>query len=309
MAIKTLVLGGGFIGSHIADRAIELGHETFVLVRSLPTQSQFNIKAKYIIYNKSIFDSVDAKLELKEIDYIFNAFGNIAHESFFEGGGDLITDHFTNIIDFISKSSLPSLKCFVQLGSSDEYGHTGKINELTACHPKTPYAFSKYSATNFFQMLHAVHSFPVIIVRPFIIYGPKQKTDRLIPYLIYNLIKSREIEINNPNFFRDFCHINDFINALFILIGCEICRGEIFNIGSGRATNISDLFLLIKAHINNNHHEIDIVHSSDKSSLANKKDTLVSDIKKLKRFTGWSPSISIESGLQDTISWYLQREM
>ena len=309
MGIKTLVLGGGFIGSHIADRAIELGHETFVLVRSLPPNNQFNIKAKYVIYNKSIFDSVNSELELKEINYIFNAFGNIVHESFFEGGGTLIVDHFTNIIDFISKSSLSSLKCFVQIGSSDEYGHAGTINELTPCQPKTPYAFSKYSATRFFQMLHAVHSFPVIIVRPFIVYGPRQKKDRLIPYLIYNLIKSREIEINNPNFYRDFCHINDFINAIFMLISCEICRGEIFNIGSGRATKISDLFLLIKALINNNLHEIDIVDSNDKSSLANEQATLVSDIKKLKRFTSWSPSISIESGLQDTISWYLQSEM
>ena len=69
MGIKTLVLGGGFIGSHIADRAIELGHETFVLVRSLPPNNQFNIKAKYVIYNKSIFDSVNSELELKEINY------------------------------------------------------------------------------------------------------------------------------------------------------------------------------------------------------------------------------------------------
>ena len=123
MKYKLLVLGGsGFIGSHVAQRGIDNGYETYVVCRSLPEKEKIIKGVKYIHLDISNKNNLQ-KLSQICFNYIVNLSGFIDHSSFFKSGQEIIDMHFISLVNIVFHIRKDNLKRFVQIGSSDEYGN------------------------------------------------------------------------------------------------------------------------------------------------------------------------------------------
>lgn len=299
---KLLVIGGtGFIGYHIIKEAKKKGFKITSISLNKPKKKRYLKGIKYLKVDLLNFKELKKKIN-NNYDYVVNAGGYGSHPEFGQDGNKLIESHFLgllNILQILLKKK--QLKKFIQIGSSAEYGQVkAPINELMVCRPKTPYAIAKLSCTNILLYLHETQKFPVTILRLFQAYGPKQDSNRILPYLIENCKKNKKFLTTGGKQLCDFCHIEDVVNAIFKSLYTKKTNGEIFNIGSGKKVSIKDFINLVKKLIGKGQPHI--------GGLKYKKETNMKnypDINKAKIKLNWKPKIKLINGLKKTIVSYL----
>jgi nucleoside-diphosphate-sugar epimerase len=225
--------------------------------------------------------------------------GYIDNSNSLNSSNYILNTHFfylTHIIYFLLKKN--NIKCFVNIGSSDEYGlQSSPQNESMREMPETFYSLGKTCSTHFLQTMNKIFKFPCVILRLFIAYGPHQNEERLIPYVIKNCLQNKKFYIKNKNAVRDFCFIDDVIEAIIILMKSKNCYGNIFNIGYGKSYKVSDLVKKIQNYCKGG-------KAVFLKSLSNKKDKRVANISKIRSFTKWKPKVNLNEGLKRTINYY-----
>jgi len=294
--VKLLVIGGtGFIGKQIAIEASRRKWNTLVISKNIPKDP---IKNKYIKYKKIDIQNHSSCKTLGKLnfDYVINASGYVDHSNFSTNGHNVIDQHFIGIINLIKILNRKKIKKFIQLGSSEEYGDIKNLTEQSKEKPKTPYAFSKLATTNFLQMLYSSEKFPSVILRIFLTYGQTQKNNRLIPYVINQCKNDNKFKILSSNYIRDFCHINDVINGIFLCLLSNKSSGKIYNIGSGKGMKIKTLVRLIQKEIKNGKPIF-----LDNKSKKEERNKLVADIREIKKDIYWYPKISTQEGIKKII--------
>ncbi len=300
MGYKLLVLGGsGFIGSHVAQRGINNGYETFVICKLLPPKSK-RIKGVNYINLDICHQNEFKKITNISFNYVVNLSGYIDHSSFFKSGKELIDMHFNSIVNLIFHLKKDKLIRFVQIGSSDEYGdNIAPQNEAQIEKPFSPYSFAKSVSTNFIQYLFKNENFPGTIIRPFIIYGPGQKTDRLIPYVITKAINNEKFSVSSGEQIRDFLYVDDAVDAIFLALENDLANGRVINIGSGDPRSVKSVIEKIVKEIGSGKPLYGELKSRDGENLK-----LYPNIELAKKLLNWEPKISIESGLKKIINFY-----
>ncbi len=194
---------------------------------------------------------------------------------------------------------------FILLSSSEVYGDQIKgvpMDEKHPLNPVTPYAASKLASDRIAYSFFLAKKLPVVIIRPFNAYGPYQHLEKMIPLFITRLLRGLPITLNHggkPK--RDWVYVDDHGRAIETLLKepNEKVLGEIFNIGTGKATSIKDIAQLILKALGMNSSYLKIKHNSLPETAEN-----VGISKKAKKILGWTPKISLEEGIQKTVQWY-----
>lgn len=301
MSKKILIIGGtGFLGYHTAINAIKKKWIVHSISSKPPLKKRFCKDVKYIICD------ISKKKKIKKIikinyDFIINFGGYVNHS---DAKKTLIT-HFSgckNVVDTLLNQKLIPNK-FIQVGSSIENlkkkspqkeFFSGKKKVISSV-----YGNSKLMATRYLINLFKKKKFPAIIIRPYIIYGPKQDPNRFIPFVIENCKKNNSFELSDCEQYRDFLYIDDFINLLFkILKSNSKSLGNIFNVGFGKPTKLKKIVTFIKNKIQKG----DPIYGKLKLRPDEIK-ILYPNLKKTKKFFNWSPKISISHGLIKTIKF------
>ena len=175
MERSLLILGGsGFIGSNLADRALKEGYETHIFFNNY---SSLRNKIEGAIYTQVDLTNLELLREKipQDLDYLVNLSGYIDHSPFSNGGSQIIDTHLGGTINLLKATNWKRLKRFVQIGSSDEYGgNLSPLNEDLPAAPISPYAFSKSASIELLKMLHKTESFPSVMLRLFLVFGPRQ---------------------------------------------------------------------------------------------------------------------------------------
>ena len=125
------------------------------------------------------------------------------------------------------------MKNFIQIGSSAEYGMSKNTSESTRENPLTFYSAGKVAATQISQMLFLNEKIPITVLRFFQVYGPGQKNDRLIPYVIKSCLLNKKFKLTKCEQVRDFCYVEDIVSAIILCLKTKNVVGNIYNIGSG----------------------------------------------------------------------------
>ena len=304
MKYKLLVLGGsGFIGSHVAQRGINNGYETYVICKTLPRKEKLIKGVNYI--ELDITDKKDLQMLSKiSFNYIVNLSGYIDHSPFFESGKDLINLHFFSLVNFISTIRKDNLIRFVQIGSSDEYGdNIAPQHETQIEKPFTPYSFAKSASSNFIKYLFQSENFPGTVLRPFIIYGPGQKKNRLIPYVINKSLKNENFEVSSGKQIRDFLHVDDAVDAIFISLKEDNVNGRIINLGSGNPRSVKSVIQFIVKEIG--------LGKPIYCDLKIRKDEnleLYPNLGLAKKILHWESKVNFKIGLKNLIKYYKSDE-
>src|SRR5690606_11603077 len=148
---------------------------------------------------------------------------------------------------------------------------------------------------------------PVTIVRPFNTYGPRQSARAIIPTIISQIANGiTEIKIGDLSPTRDFNYVQDTCRGFIELALCNNAIGEEVNICSSKEISMQETLLLIARIMN-----ADVTFSEDKARLRPKKSEvfrLLGDNTKITKLTGFTPQYSLEEGLRETITWFLNQE-
>ena len=295
---KLLVVGGtGFIGYHVIKEAKKRKWNITSISLSKPKKKRFHKNVNYKLVDIRNYNSLKKKIN-GNYDFAVNAGGYGNHPDFNRLGQRLFDSHYLGLVNLVKILSKKKLKKFIQIGSSAEYGEAKSPQiENSKCLPNTPYALAKFSCTNFLQNFYQINKFPATILRFFLVYGPNQDKNRILPQVIENCQKNKKFPTTKGEQNCDFCFIDDAINAIFKTLNSKKTNGEIINIGSGKPTNIKYLINLVCKLIGGGKPQF--------GKLNYKKETnmnLYPDIKKAKRIIGWYPRKKLIQGLKLTIS-------
>ncbi len=209
-------------------------------------------------------------------------------------------DGVRNLLE--ASKNISGFRAFIQCGSSSEYGlNCSGPAENSYTQPDSHYAVSKVSATSLVQYYGKSLSFPAWVLRLYSLYGPLEETSRLIPTLLLHAKEKKLPPLVNPQISRDFLFIDDLCGAIGAVISKSdnLERGEIFNIGSGKKTTLSDIVDLTR----------DLFHITEKpqwGSMENRnwdRKEWFANPEKAKSVLGWHPSVSLRDGLMKTMDW------
>ena len=297
---RLLLIGGtGFIGTHIAKKGISLGFEVSIISKnSKPNLEKIN-GVEYFNININDHAELSHQINNKIFHYVINLCGYIDHSNYFNNGEKVIDDHFNGIRNIVNCINRTNLITFIQVGSSDEYGNNPapqgeNLREL----PISPYSFAKTASTHFLQMLYLTENFPSVILRPFLVYGPGQGRSRFIPQIINGCLENSDFSVSQGEQLRDFCFIDDIVNAVFLSLNNSNLYGEVINIASGEAVSIKEVVVLIQKIIGAGSPKFGQI-----SYRAGENMALYADTSKAKNLLNWSSKITLKEGLKRTIEY------
>ena len=297
---RVLVLGGtGFIGNHLIPRLLNKYRVDCVHKSFLNKNCRIK-KVTYIRLNLEDFNQVKRKIN-KDYKFIFNLGGYIDHSSSYGVNNINLKTHFMSVINLVSLFQKKKITRFINIGSSDEYGLSEIIqNEKYREAPQSFYALSKVCSTHFLQMAYKNIKFPSVMIRIFIAYGPKQKKNRLIPYIIDRCLKNKKAYLTRGDQVRNFCYIEDIVEAIMLFTKPRIKKvnGKVFNVGCNKSYKVKDIAYKIKKIINKGTLIFNKKINKRESKL------LIPNINRLKKINNWKPNFSIDSGLKKTIEYY-----
>ena len=294
-----LIIGGtGFIGYHLAKKALKKGWQVTSISSRRPKKIRYLKRVKYIICD------ITKKKSLKKnvhgfFKYIVNLGGYVDHSN----KKKTFESHYVgckNIAEiFIKKMPI----AFVQMGSSVEYGNLKspqkeniKYNKKSV---KSIYGKAKLAASMYLINLFKEKKFPSTILRLYLAYGPKQDVNRFLPIIIKACIKNKTFACSEGIQLRDFVYIDDVVEAIIKSLINKNARGQIINIGSGKPKKIKNLIKYIQKNLKGGYPQFGKIKLREDEILK-----LYPNINKASKKIKWKPKISFSRGLQLTIKSY-----
>jgi len=294
--------GGGFIGRHVVARARRLSWAvTSLSLRA--TQDPPAAGVRVVAADAANAVALREALHDAAFEYVVNCSGYINHSAFLRGGRCVLESHLNSVLNLAEILQRDALQAFVNLGSSDEYGGNGAPqSESQRESAISPYALAKTAATHFLQMLHRTERFPATTLRLFLTYGPGQDLRRLVPQLIIGCLEGRSFPVSAGEQLRDFCYVQDTVDAVFAALAAPAVQGEVINVASGRPVRIRELIEAVQRLIGQGEPQFGKVAYRPGENME-----LYADVSKARTLLGWTPTVSLESGLASTIEWYRER--
>lgn len=196
-------------------------------------------------------------------------------------------------------ASLP-YQLLVNTSSSSEYGFQSQpMSEKTVPAPDSYYAISKLAATHLCQLqAHQLHK-PIVTFRLFSIYGPWEEPTRLMPRLLSAFNQDESLPMAQGELGHDFVYVDDLVDLYRQVELLSQFEGEIFNLGSGIQTTLTELAACAEK-VTNGHANL---HWSGLPNRSWDKKTWVADMSKTKQLLDWSPNTSLSSGLTKMNRW------
>jgi nucleoside-diphosphate-sugar epimerase len=299
---RILIIGGtGFIGRHLVIRCLK----DTPLVTCVALSKSFNNKSclhdlEVLHADISNKEQIKSVLCDKPFDYVLNLSGYIDHTPYFKEGRKTIESHFMGLMNLIDSLDIKSLKGFVQIGSSDEYGDaTAPQNERVREAPIAPYSAAKTAATHLVQTLARTENFPGVVVRLFLVYGPGQDDRRFLPQIIKACLKDEAFKTSEGKQIRDFCYVEDVVDAMIKAVLTPEAKGQVINVASGIPISIREMIENVVELIGGGR---PLWGSLPYRTGENME--LYADINLAKSSLQWEPQTSLTNGLEKTVEYY-----
>ena len=162
--------------------------------------------------------------------------------------------------------------------------------------PFTPYSYAKTAGSHFLQMLHQAENYPAVICRLFLVYGPGQHNNRVIPQIIKGCERGELFETTLGEQKRDLCYIDDVVDGLFKCLTTKSIDGRIVNLASGSPVKIRTIIEKIVFIVGKGRPVFGSKPYRDGESMNS-----YADIEFAKNRIGWVPKINLDEGLKLTI--------
>jgi NAD dependent epimerase/dehydratase len=306
---KVLVTGaGGFIGSHLAERLVELGASTRALVHyngagswGWLDGSSRRLELEGVLGD--VRDPESVRRAMADVDVVFHLAALIAIPYSYEAPRSYVQTNVEGTLNVLQAARDLGTGRVVHTSTSEVYG-TALYVPIDEKHPlqgQSPYSASKIGADKMAEAFYRSFGVPVVTVRPFNTFGPRQSARAVIPTVITQALTRREVKLGSLTPLRDFNFVSDTVEGFLRCAESDAALGQVVNIGSGREITIGDMVELVRKLLG-----ADVVIAQETSRIRpaqSEVDRLCADNRVAAALVGWRPQTSLETGLAKTIEW------
>jgi len=317
VTLKVLVTGAdGFIGSHVVEALVRQGHDVraFVFYNSFNSwgwldHAAADIRDALDVWPGDIRDTHRVREALNGCDAVLHLAALIAIPYSYRSAESYVETNVRGTLNVLQAARDAGVKRIVHTSTSEVYG-TARYVPINEEHPvlgQSPYSATKIAADQLAYSFYAAFGVPVVIVRPFNTYGPRQSARAVIPTVITQIAAGRtEIHLGATQPTRDFSYVEDTAAGFLAALNSDKGLGHVVNLGSGFEISIGETAALIGALMNT---EIRIVTDESRIRPAHSEvERLCADTGKARQLFDWKPAYAgragFERGLKRTIDWF-----
>lgn len=310
---KVLVTGaGGFIGSHLVECLVERGYRVRALVHynalgrwGWLDHVEESVKQAVEVVAGDVRDVFGVKKAMRGTQVVFHLASLIGIPYSYDSPDSYVDTNTRGTLNVLQAARELGVGKILHTSTSEVYG-TAQVVPITERHPvnpQSPYAATKAGADFLAMTFHYSFGLPLVTVRPFNTYGPRQSARAVIPAVITQVLsRPKSVRLGSLHPTRDLTFVKDTVAAFVLAAQSDRCVGEVINVGSNFEIAIGDLAKLI-ASIAGVDIEIEAEAERRRPALS-EVGRLWADNAKAKDLLGWSPRWSLEKGLGETIKWF-----
>ena len=314
-SLKVLVTGaGGFIGSHLVELLVREGHSVRALTRYTSGNRKGNLELlpheitdEVEVYPADLRDPEAVSKAVEGIDTVFHLGAIISIPYSYQHPEETIAVNVNGTLNVLQAMRQHDTRRGVIVSTSEVYGSAKyvPIDEKHPLQPQSPYAASKISAEAISISFQRSFKTPVVIVRPFNTYGPRQSARAVIPTIISQALTREVVSLGAIHTVRDYTYAADTARGLMLAgmsQNSDSALGEVINLGTGHSITIGDVANTIIQLIG----RPVIISANEGQRLrpeASEVLRLESDNRRAAILIGWQPETNLEDGLKKTIDW------
>ena len=304
---------GGFIGSHLTESLLKRGARVRALVHynSRSDWGHLDPLAKSLpkgltVIAGDIRDGFLVNDLMEGASVVFHLAALIAIPYSYTSPHSFVETNVMGTLNVLEACRRAKIKVLVHTSTSEVYGTAIRV-PMDERHPlqgQSPYAATKIAADHLAESYYRSHGVPVVTLRPFNTFGPRQSARAVIPTILSGLLAGhREIRLGDLRPVRDFTFVYDTVRA-FIAAAERGEPGEVYNVGQGRGWSVRDVVNLCRRVTGHLGTKV-VADSLRKRPAQSEVWRLVCDSRKARRVFGWTPTFSLEEGLR-VVAAYIQ---
>lgn len=315
---RVVVTGAdGFIGSHLVELLVANGAHVTALALYTGMDShgwldelKEDIRASVHLVRGDVRDSAFVTRLLAKQEICFHLAALIAIPHSYDAPQSYVDVNVGGTLNVLEAARVHGLSRVIHTSTSEVYGSalTTPMNESHPLQGQSPYSASKIGADMMAEAYARSFDLPVLTLRPFNTYGPRQSERAVIASTIRQIIDPacEVISLGDLSPKRDFTFVRDTADA-FLRLGLieGLAWGGVYNGGTGRAVSIGDMVEALRAITGTN--KPIVRESARERPMKSEVLALLGDNAKLAAATGWRPLTSLERGLEATVDWWRPR--
>lgn len=312
MSRKAFVTGAaGFIGSHLVDALLDQGWDVKALVHYNSRSSwgwlehlrESRDLALEVVLG-DVQDPFQMQKEIRGCSTVFNLASLIAIPYSYDAPASYVQTNVNGTLNVLKGALDAQVDRFIHVSTSETYG-TARYVPIDEDHPlqgQSPYSASKIAGEKFVESFYCSFGLAAVVIRPFNTYGPRQSARAVIPTIISQALRTKNIALGSLEPQRDLTFVSDTVAGLIAaaIAGDEI-NGETINLGVGKTVSIGGLAELIFDIMGGGY----TISSEDERKRPENSEVerLLSDNTKARRLMGWKPQVRLVDGLTQTVEW------
>ena len=291
--------GTGFIGRYVLKHLEKEGYNILLLTRASKENISSIIKSKKVDIVSGNLSDIN-KWKDKLIQFKPEVTIHLAWEGIPDYGVKASIKNLKYGLDLFEELAEIECKKIICTGSCWEYGQNqGEISEDLPVKSSNAFTAAKNALHCLGREIAKENNMQFIWIRLFYVYGPGQRENSLIPYMVKCVKEGKELRIKTPSARNDFICVEDVAKAIVAIL--EKCKqNTVYNIGSGYSTSIKDIIEIIYTKLHLQYKTKDKVLKTENIYY----DNFWADISKIKKEIGWEPKILIKKGIEKIISFY-----
>lgn len=303
---------GGFIGSHVVELLVERGADVRAFVHYNAPGSRGWLEGSDALQNVKVIagdvsDRDTLAVAVKDVEVVIHLAALIAIPYSYHAPESYLRTNTIGTLNLLQTIRDSHVARFVHVSTSEVYG-SAKMLPMPEDHPQraqSPYAASKIAADQMVEAMGRSYGLPLVTVRPFNTYGPRQSARAVIPTIVCQCLAGRDtIALGSIEPTRDFVWVKDTAAGLVAAAeaDAEKVQGRTIHLGTGRETAIGDLAeLIINASGSGARVESRVERVRPEPSEVSR---LVADNTRAEQLLGWRPTVAIEQGIARTVAWF-----
>lgn len=314
---KILVTGAdGFIGSHLVEALVRRGADVraMAVYNSLGSWGWLeevaeDVRGRFEVVLGDVRDPGSVRTAMRGCRSVLHLAALIAIPYSYQAPDSYIDTNVKGTLNVVQAARDLEIERVVVTSTSEVYG-TAKRVPIDEDHPlvgQSPYSASKIGADQLALSFHRSFGTPVVLLRPFNTYGPRQSARAVIPTIIVQLLSgAEEIKLGALSPTRDFTFVTDTAAGFIQALDCDAAVGETINIGSGFEISVGETAQLLAEAAGS---KARIVCDSERlRPAASEVERLLADTAKAARLFGWQPAHGgregFRRGLEQTVEWF-----
>jgi dTDP-glucose 4,6-dehydratase len=306
---RVLVTGaGGFIGSHLVEALVESGAEVRAFVHYRGNGSwgwldQSTHKTHFEVVAGDLTDRDSISSAMRSTSIVFHLAALIGIPYSYHAPASYIRTNIEGTLNVLQAARDANVERVIHTSTSEVYG-TARYVPMNEDHPlqgQSPYSASKIGADKLAEAFHLSFGLPVVTIRPFNVFGPRQSARAVIPTIIAQCLAGETVKLGSLTPTRDFNYVSNTADAFLRCAESAGAIGQTINVGSGSEISIAELVKKIGKMLGK---EIRIKREQTRTRPADSEvERLVADGSLARKILKWKPKVTLDEGLLKSADW------